>query len=137
MKSFCRKEMAGTSERIEVEKFNGSNFKLWKLKMEDMLINRDIWEAISDVKFAAMSQDDWDFKYHKAKGIVRLCLVDSILLNVHEEKIVKDLWKKLGDVYQAKSLVNKLFLQKKLYSLRMEDGGFVADHMNALYMLVV
>lgn len=26
-----------------MDKFNGINFDLWKLEMEDMLIDRDLW----------------------------------------------------------------------------------------------
>ena len=29
--------------RIEIEKFNGQNFELWKLKMEDLLVNDVLW----------------------------------------------------------------------------------------------
>ena len=68
--------------------------------------------------------------------MIRLYLADSVLLNVHEEKTAASLWKKLGDIYQGKSLVNKLFLRKKLYSLRMDEGGSVADHLNAFNMLI-
>ena len=44
--------------------------------------------------------------------------------------MTKDLWDKLGILYQSKSLVNKLFLQKKLYNLRMKDGESVTEHLN-------
>jgi hypothetical protein len=56
----------------------------------------------------------------------------SILLNVSEEYKSKELWEKLGNLYHSKSLVNKLFLLKKLYHLRMEDGDFVIEHLNSL-----
>ena len=49
---------------------------------------------------------------------------------------MKKLWEKLGNLYQFKSLVNKLFLQKKLYHLRMEDGDSVIDHLNVFNTLV-
>ena len=62
---------------------------------------------------------------------IQLCLLDSILLNVSEEATTKDLLEKLGKLYQSKSLVNKLFLRKKLYNLRMRDGDSMADHLNA------
>lgn len=39
--------MVSTSRRFEIEKFNGSNFELCKLKMEDMLLDQELWEAIS------------------------------------------------------------------------------------------
>ena len=49
---------------------------------------------------------------------------------------MKNLWDKLGNLYQSKSLVNKLFLRKKLYHLRMEDGDSVTDHLNVFNTLV-
>jgi hypothetical protein len=72
----------------------------------------------------------------KAKSTIRLCLSDSVLLNVSEEATAKDLWEKLGKLYQSKSLVNKLFLRKKLYNLRMRDGDSVAEHLNAFNTVV-
>jgi hypothetical protein len=55
---------------------------------------------------------------------------------VSEEATTKDLWNKLGKLYQSKSLVNKLFLRKNLYSTRMRDGDSVAGHLNAFNNVV-
>jgi hypothetical protein len=55
---------------------------------------------------------------------------------VSEEATAKDLWDKLGNLYQSKSLVNKLFLRKKLYNLRMRDGDLVVDYLNAFNTMV-
>jgi hypothetical protein len=55
---------------------------------------------------------------------------------VSGEATTKDLWKNLGKLYQSKSMVNKLFLRKKLYNLRMRDGDSVVDHLNALNTVV-
>jgi len=49
---------------------------------------------------------------------------------------VKALWDKLGTLYQSKSTVNKLFLWKKLYNLRMKDGDSVTKHLNAFNTVV-
>lgn len=35
-----------SSSRIEIEKFNGKNFELWKLKMEDLLVDKEQWIAV-------------------------------------------------------------------------------------------
>ena len=32
--------------KMEIEKFNGQSFELWKLKMEDLLVDRDQWIAV-------------------------------------------------------------------------------------------
>jgi hypothetical protein len=35
-----------SSYRIEIEKFNGKNFELWKLKMEDLLVDKEQWIVV-------------------------------------------------------------------------------------------
>jgi hypothetical protein len=55
---------------------------------------------------------------------------------VSEEATTKDLWNKLGKLYQSNTLVNKLFLRKNLYSTRMRDGDSVAGHLNAFNNVV-
>ena len=72
----------------------------------------------------------------KDNGLIRLCLLNSILIDFHEEPTTKNLWKKLGEIYQEKSLVNKIFLRKKLYSLRMEEGGKFSKNLESFNMLV-
>ena len=32
-----------SNSRIEIEKFNDQNFELWKLKMEDLLVDKEQW----------------------------------------------------------------------------------------------
>lgn len=104
--------------------------------MEVMLLDRYLWVAAFGIKPPGMKQEDWDLTNRKVKGLIRLCLVDSVLLNVHEEKTITTLWNKLGDNYQGKSLVNKFFLRKKLYSLKMCKGTSLADHLNTFSMIV-
>ena len=43
--------MASMSGRIDVEKFYGTNFEMWKLKMEDLLIDQDLWDVVDENKF--------------------------------------------------------------------------------------
>ena len=65
-----------------------------------------------------------------------LFLSDSVLLSISGEDSVVNLWGKLGSLYQSKSLVNKLFLQKKLFHLRMDENDIVTKHMNVYNTLV-
>ena len=50
--------------------------------------------------------------------------------------MVKALWDKLGTLYQSKTLVNKMFLWKKLHNLRMKDGDSVTENLNAFNTVV-
>ena len=121
-----------SSGNIEIDKFNGHSFELWKLKMEDLLVDKDQWIAVDlGTKPMTMSDEDWKNLDRKAKKTIRLCVSDLVLLNVSGEATAKTLWDKLGTLYQSKSPVNKLFLRKNLYNLRMKDGDLVTEHLNA------
>eukprot|EP00253_Pinus_taeda_P014200 PITA_14200 len=126
-----------SSGKIEIAKFNGQSFELWKLKMEDLLVDKDQWITIDlSTKPMGMSDEEWKKLDQKEKGTIQLCVSYSILLNVSEEATVKSLWDKLGTLYQSKSVVNKLFQWKKLYNLRMKDGDLVTEHLNAFNIVV-
>ena len=46
--------MASALGRIEIEKFDGTNFELWKLKVENMLVDQDLWVVVSGNKPSGM-----------------------------------------------------------------------------------
>ena len=74
-------------------------------------MDKDQWIAVDPgTKPTAMSDEDWKKLDRKAKSTIRLCVSDSILLNVSREATTNNLWDKLRNLYQSKSLVNKLFL---------------------------
>jgi hypothetical protein len=165
--SFCSGDLSAErgrerSARIEIEKFNGKNFELWKMKMEELLVEKEQWITMNpgtqptgtsststqatgtqptstqttSTPPIGMSKEYWEKLDRRARSTIRLCLADSVLLNVSGESTTKELWDKLGNLYQSKSLVNNLFLRKKLYHLRMEDGDSVTEHLNAFNTMV-
>ena len=87
-------------------------------------------------KPTATSQEYWYKLEIRARSTIRLCLSDSVLLNVSGDDSVVKLWEKLGSLYQSKSLVNKMFLQKKLFHLRMDENDTVTEHLNVYNTLV-
>jgi hypothetical protein len=146
-----------SSYRIEIEKFNGKKIELWKLNMEDFLVDKEQWITVdpstqptgtqptgtqttgtqsTSTPSTGMSKEYWENLDKRARSTIRLCLAHSMLLNVSGESTTKELWDKLGNLYQSKSLVNKLFLLNKLYHLRMEDGDSMIEHPNAFNTLV-
>jgi hypothetical protein len=49
-----------SNSKIEIEKFNGKRFELWKLKMEDLLVDRDQWIMVDPgTPPTGTSADDW------------------------------------------------------------------------------
>jgi hypothetical protein len=60
-----------SNSKMEIEKFNGKIFELWKLKMEDLLVDRDQWIVV-DLGTAptGTSTDDWKKLDQKAKSTI-------------------------------------------------------------------
>jgi hypothetical protein len=50
-----------SSSRINIENFNGQNFELWKLKIEDLLVDREQWETVCPSTMpTGMSMKEWE-----------------------------------------------------------------------------
>jgi len=126
-----------SSWRKEIEKFNGRNFELWKLKIEYLLVDREQWETFCPGTIPTdMSKNEWKKLERRARSKIRIFLANPILLNVWGEDSSKKVWDKLGKLYQSKSLVNKLFLKKKFYLMRMTEGTSVTEHLNAFNTII-
>jgi hypothetical protein len=105
--------------------------------MKDLLVDRKQWVHVKPrTKLKGKSDEDWKKLDKESHSTIQIYFVDSVLLNVSEEDTTNKLWDKLGNLYQSKSMVNKLFICKKLYLLRMSDGDLVTEHMNALNIVI-
>jgi hypothetical protein len=126
-----------SNSRVEIEKFNGQNFELWKLKMENLLVDKEQWVAMDPgTKSTTMSKEDCDKLDRSMRSKICLCLSYLVLLNVSGKDSTKKLWEKLGNLYRSMSLVNKLFPQNKLYHLRIEGVDSLTYHLNVFNTLV-
>ena len=60
-----------SGEKIKIEKFNDKSFELWKLKMEDLLVDKDKWIAVDrGTKPTTMSNEYWKNLDQKAKSTI-------------------------------------------------------------------
>jgi hypothetical protein len=62
-------QMASSSGIIELDKYFGNNFEMWKLKMEDLLIDRDLWGVVDEnlqIPIDHTQSSQYDVIDHKA-----------------------------------------------------------------------
>jgi hypothetical protein len=123
--------------KFRVEKFNVQNYQLWKMQMEDYLYQKDLFLPLSGVakKSAAMKDEEWEILDRKALGMIRLSLAASVAFNISKEKTMKGLMEALAKLYEKPSVSNKVFLMKRLFNMKMSEGGSVADHLNEFNMV--
>ena len=111
--------------KFRVEKFNGQNFPLWKMQMEDYLYQKDMYLPLSGKtkKPTAMTNAKLEILDRKALGTVRLCLTVSVTFNISKETTTEGLIKALAKLYEKPSASNKVFLMKRLFNMKMSEGG--------------
>ncbi|GJV04765.1 retrotransposon protein, putative, ty1-copia subclass [Tanacetum coccineum] len=111
-----------------------------KLQMRCLLIQHG-WEAALDPfpgtmtdadKTAALKTD----VYKKAHSALLLCLDNKVLREVNKEDFAAGVWLKLETLYMTKSLANKLYLKKKLFTFYMDSGKKLSEHIDEFNKLV-
>ena len=114
--------------KFRVKKFNGQNYQLWKMQMEDYLCQKDLYLSLGrkSKQPTVMKDEEWEVLDRKALGTIRLCLASSIAFNILKEKSMSTLSK----LYEKPSASNKVFLMKRLFNMKMSEGGSVANHLN-------
>jgi len=81
-----------SGSKIEIKKFNGQIFELWKINVEDILVDKDQWVIVDlGTTPTRMSTKDWTKLDWKKNSTTRLCLSDLVLPNVSGEATTKEL----------------------------------------------
>ncbi|KAA0061179.1 Gag-Pol [Cucumis melo var. makuwa] len=120
---------------FEIEKFNETNFSLWKLKMKVVLRKDNCLEVVDKRPAEIIDDSKWNEMDGNATANIHLALADNVLSSIEEKKTAKEIWDHLTKLYKAKSLHNKIFLKRKLYTLRMSESTSMTEHMNILNTL--
>jgi hypothetical protein len=62
--------------KFRVEKFNGQNYQLWKMQMEDYLYQKDLFLPLGGIekKSTTMKDEEWEVLDRKALGTIWLSL---------------------------------------------------------------
>jgi hypothetical protein len=102
------------------------------MKMEEYLYQKDLFLPLGKItkKLAATKDEDWEILDRKALGTIRISLAVSVAFNILKEKTTKGLMDALAKLYKKPLVFNKVFLMKRLFNMKMSEGGFVADHLN-------
>ena len=68
--SHCQVGVMEDEGKLRVDRFNGQNFQLWKMQMEDYLYQKDIQKSLEGKakNQGSMSNDEWDLLDRKALG---------------------------------------------------------------------
>ncbi|KAJ4719824.1 Retrovirus-related Pol polyprotein from transposon TNT 1-94 [Melia azedarach] len=122
---------------VKIDKFTGRNsFSLWQIKMRVLLKQQGLWAPLARKPVDPITAE-MAVMEEKAHSTIMLCLADDIITEVAEEETAQGLWVKLEGLYMTKSLTNKLLLKQRLFSLRMQEGMPLRDHLDQLNTILL
>nr|GEX91013.1 retrovirus-related Pol polyprotein from transposon TNT 1-94 [Tanacetum cinerariifolium] len=126
-----------TGAKFDIKKFDRtSDFGLWKIKMHALLIQHRC-EASLEVLTADMEAQMKAELNKKSHSVVILCLGNKVIREVTGETTTAGVWSKLKTLYMTKSLANKLYLKKKLYTFYMPAGRKISEHIDEFNKIVL
>jgi hypothetical protein len=64
-----------------------------------------------------------------------MSLAALVAFNISKENTTKELMDALTKLYEKPSTSNKVFLMKRLFNMKMSEGGSIADHLNEFNMV--
>jgi hypothetical protein len=80
--------------------------------------------------------DDEKRKDRKALSLIQFHLSNDILQECLKEKTAAALWLKLESICMSKDLTSKMHVKMKLFTLKMEEGGSVLNHISVFKEIV-
>ncbi|GJR49682.1 zinc finger, CCHC-type containing protein [Tanacetum coccineum] len=107
--------MTSSITRLDIENFDGKNdFGLWQIKMRALMVQHGCDAALETLP----ANIEAGQKAALMKKAYRI-------------------WTKLTSLYMTKSLANRLYLKKKLYTYYMSPGTKLGDHINEFNKLIL
>ena len=116
---------------------NGKNYPTWKVQCRMALMKDSLWDIVSGtVEVPAEENADARRKFiarrDRALAIIVLAVDPSLLYLLGDPEDPKAVWKKLEEQFQPKTWSNKLQLRRKLYALKLKEGGSVNEHIKTM-----
>ena len=130
-----RKMVANT---VSVTPLNGSNYPTWKVQCQMVLMKYGLWGNINGTETRPPASESekkyikFNTRWDRALAIIVLSVDSSLLYLVGEATDPIVVWKMLAAQFRKKTWANKLHLRRKLYSLKLKEGGSVQEHIKAM-----
>ncbi|GJR67362.1 hypothetical protein Tco_0013427 [Tanacetum coccineum] len=129
--------MASSITRFDIEKFDWKNDSgLWQIKMRALMVQHRCNAAL-EILSADMEAGEKAALMKKTYSILILCLGDRVLREVTKETTTAGIWTKLTSLYMTKSLANRQYLKKKLYTYYLSPCTKLGDHIDEFNKLIL
>ena len=125
------------SRSVTVIPLKGSNYPTWKIQCRMALMKEGLWRIVSGTEVVpdegeAERRAKFAARRDRALAIIVLSVEPTLLYLLGDPDDPVAVWKKLCDHLQKKIWANKLELRRRLYSLKLKEGGSVQEHIKKM-----
>ena len=116
---------------------NGKNYPTWKVQCRMALVKDSLWDIVRGTETladgaTADARKKFVARRDRALAIIVLAVDPSLLYLLGEPENPGAVWTKLEEQFQWKTWANKLHLKRKLYALKLKEGGSVNEHVKVM-----
>ena len=111
---------SNTISGVSVEKLNGKNYQLWKIKIKMILIKKDTCNVIvSSFDSGKDNKENYDRNKDQVLATILLSSADKILIKVRNAKTDTEVWSIIQDFHEKSSIISFLNIKNniKLYKI--------------------
>lgn len=99
-------------ELYNIKKFDGTNFSLYKAQIKDVLIQKELIEALRPREEGEFTDAAWSDLDELASSTICLHLAELVYFTIMSATTTVNLWKKLCDTYEKETTSNKVYSMK-------------------------
>ncbi len=121
-----------------MEKFDGGNFHCWKFKIHMMLSKHGHWKFVdgsATLPSEKLARADYNEKEMKAFALLCEHFMDAQLAHIQYCANVRSAWEAIYGVHEVKIIGNKLFFQRRFFTIKMQEGNDMFVHINTVKAL--
>lgn len=121
--------------KVTVEKLDGTNYAVWKFRMELLLTKEELFSIVTD-ELPAERNAAWKTKDGKARALIGLALDNCQLVHVMQSTTAKEMWDSLKKYHERATFATKVHVLRKLITTRLPEGGNVPEHLANMMTLI-
>lgn len=118
-------------DRYGITPFNGKDFSSWQFWIEAILEDQGVQYCVQTEK-SSISDASLKLQFgkddSKAKSFIIQCVSDSHLEYARDGNTSKEKFDKLLSIFERKGISNRLYLKRKLMSLKHEESSSLQEH---------
>ena len=110
------------------------NYPTWRIQCKMTLYKEGLWGIVSREeerpgdRATPEQRNKFQKRWEKALSLIVLSIDPSLLYLIGDPTSPIDTWELLENQFQKRTWANKLHLRRKLYSMKLIEGGAVQEH---------